>query len=133
MSSDFEEVIESFHRGRSTDELFDTFYDILLAKSPEIPPKFARTDFDRQKRMLKSSLLALLTLEQGIPTAEEEIDRLGELHGRNGLDIRPELYEHWLDALCEALAKHDPQFSPELEMKWRRLMRKGIVRMVALY
>ena len=133
MGSDFDEVIASYHRSRASEQLFDTFYRILLAKSPEIPPKFAKTDFERQQRMLKASLLTLLTLQQGIPAAAEEIDRLGHLHGRSGLDIRPALYDLWLDALCESLAEHDPLFNSDLESKWRQLMGEGIARMVALY
>lgn len=132
-SADFKEVIASYHRGRASGQLFDTFYDILLAKSPQIRSKFAQTDFPRQKRLLKSSLLAMLSLQQGISSAEEEIDRIAVRHGRQDLDIHPGLYDLWLDALCEALAEHDPLFQPELESKWRRLMRVGIERMIEHY
>jgi hemoglobin-like flavoprotein len=50
--------------------------------------------------------------------------RLAERH--RALNVRPRHYELWLDALCEALAQHDPAFSVELEQMWRHAMQKGI-------
>jgi hemoglobin-like flavoprotein len=130
---DIQQVVASYHRSRASGALFDAFYAIFLEKSPEIRAKFANTDFDRQKRMLKESLLTMLNLCQGSTAAAEEIDRLGELHGREHHDIRPELYRLWLDALCEAIAAHDPEYRPELEARWRRAMQCGIDRMLARY
>jgi hemoglobin-like flavoprotein len=126
-------VIASYHRARETGRLFDTFYDIFLNKSPEIPPKFAGTDFDVQKRVLKESLLLLLSLDSRSAAGRQEIERLGVVHSRQGHDIRPELYELWLDSLCEALSRHDPQWAPELDALWRRALRPGIERMSAMY
>jgi hypothetical protein len=45
--------------------------------------------------------------------------------------VKPAHYDLWLDALCEALAKHDPQFNPTVEQIWRNAMRKGIDLMIA--
>ena len=36
------------------------------------------------------------------------------------------MYEMWLDALCEAIRKHDVDYTPELEQLWRKAMRKSI-------
>lgn len=82
--------------------------------------------------MLKESLLTMLNLCQG-SAAAEEVDRLGELHGRRHHDIGPELYGLWLDALCEVIARHDPQYQPEWSAQWRRAMQGGIDRMLARY
>ena len=53
MNSSFDQVVASYHRARLSGQLFDTFYHLFLAKSPEIPPMFARTDFPHQKLMLR--------------------------------------------------------------------------------
>jgi len=127
------EVVASYHRARGSGELFDTFYDLFLAKSPEIPPKFARTDFRHQKLALKESLLMMLSLNTGSQEAHREIERLGEVHSRRHWDIRPALYELWLDALCESLARHDPAWRPDLDSQWRQAMRPGITLMTSLY
>lgn len=47
-------------------QLFDTFYDIFLSKSPDVPPKFAHTDFERQQQMLKESRLQMLLLRRAM-------------------------------------------------------------------
>lgn len=123
MDSSFDQVVASYHRARETGQLFDTFYRLFLSKSPEIPAMFARTDFPHQKLMLRQSILEMLAFAQ-TGTGRTEIERLRDRHRE--LNVTPAQYELWLDALCEALAKHDPKYNPALEMMWRDAMRKGI-------
>jgi hemoglobin-like flavoprotein len=123
MDSAFEQVAASYHRARQSGQLFDTFYQVFLGKSPEIAPMFARTDFPHQKLMLRESILEMLLYAQ-TGSGREEIERLGERH--RALNVTPAHYELWLDALCEALALHDPEFTAGLECKWREAMRSGI-------
>src|SRR5262245_27045374 len=123
MMSPLEHVIASYHRARRSNELFDTFYDLFLHKAPEIPPMFFRTDFPHQKLMLRQSLLEMMIFAQ-MNAGRDEIDRLAERHRQ--LNVKPQHYDLWLDALCESLAQHDPQFSPELERMWRDAMLPGI-------
>lgn len=89
---------------------------------------FATTDFQHQKRMLRESLLEMLIFFQ-TESGRDEIDRLAERHRR--LNVKPQHYDLWLDALTEALAQHDPEFTAELEQKWREAMRSGIQVMVS--
>jgi hemoglobin-like flavoprotein len=119
----FSRVVASYHRARTTGQVFDTFYRVFLAKSPEIPAMFAHTDFPHQQLMLRESLLEMLIFSQ-TGSDREEIERLAERH--RCLNVKREHYELWLDALCEALAQHDPGFTPQLEQAWRRAMHAGI-------
>lgn len=123
MDSSFNQVVASYHRARQAGQLFDTFYELFLGKAADIPPMFARTDFAHQKLMLRESILEMLVFAQ-TRSGLAEIERLAERHRQ--LNVKAVHYELWLDALCEALAKHDPEFSPALEQKWRDAMRKGI-------
>ena len=129
MNAPLDEVTASYHRCRAEDSFFDTFYDIFLSKSPVIAKKFAHTDFKHQKLMLRESLLEMLCLEQGMDSARKEIEMLGQRH--RDLQITSEMYEMWLDALCEAVEKHDPQSTPQLARKWRQAMQPGIELMIA--
>jgi len=124
MNDGLVQVINSFHRARNNGSLMTTFYDIFLKKSPELPSLFARTDFVRQVRMLRQSLLELLNYATGIESAVAEMTRLKEMHAE--LDIKPVHFKLWLDALCEAVAVHDPKFTPELETLWRQALQPGI-------
>ena len=127
MEPSFEQVIASYHRARESSGFFDTFYRIFLEKSPEIPPMFARTDFPHQKRMLRESILEMLLFAQtGIGRAE--LERLAARHRQ--LNVTNTHYELWLDALCEALAKHDPDFGKTLAPMWRKVLRPGIKVMI---
>ena len=126
--SPFNQVVASYHRARQSGELFDTFYRLFLGKSPEIPPMFAHTDFPHQKLMLRESLLEMLMFAQ-TGSGRDEIERLAERH--RSLNVQPTHYELWVEALCEALAKHDAAFTPQLEHLWREAMRQGIAVMSA--
>ena len=89
---------------------------------------FARTDFPHQKLMLRESILEMLQFAQS-GAGREVILRLGQRHRL--LNVKPAHYAMWLDALCQALAKHDPKFNGDLEAMWRVAMRKGIEVMIA--
>jgi hemoglobin-like flavoprotein len=128
METPFSQVVASYHRARQSGQLFDTFYQLFLGKSSEIPPMFARTDFPHQKLMLRESILEMLVFAQ-TGSGRDEIQRLAQRHRQ--LNVNPAHYELWLDSLCEALAKHDPQFNSALEYAWRDAMRKGIDVMTA--
>lgn len=126
MGNDIDAVIASYHRCRASEGFVDTFYERFLGRSPEVAAKFRNTDFQRQKLMLRESLLAMLTFNLGYEQSRAELERLGERHSRSGVDIPPRLYSFWLDALCEAVADHDPQYTAELGDKWRAAMLPGI-------
>lgn len=123
------EVMASYYRCRRDENFIDTFYNLFLAKSPEIARMFAKTDFRIQKLMLRQSLLEMICFHRGLEGTREEIERLARRHVE--LDVKPEMYAMWLDALCEAVAKHDPEYTPELEQRWREAMRKSIDEMLA--
>ncbi len=133
MDESYETVLASYHRCEDSGGFFDTFYDNFFAKSPEIPPKFANTDMEKQKQVVMASLLWMLRLCNGDAVARREVEQLAESHNRHGHNIRPKLYELWLDALCETIAKHDRQYTSELETMWREAMREGIELIVSKY
>jgi hemoglobin-like flavoprotein len=133
MTNNLQDVLDSYHRCEAADGLFDTFYDLLFAKSPEIPPKFAKTDMELQKQKVMASVLMALRLATGDAVARQYVLELAESHNRRHHNIKPELYDLWLDALCESIQKHDPQYTPKLEQLWRQAMRGAIELMIAAY
>ena len=129
MKAVYDDVVASYHRCRQSDTFFDTLYESFLGKSSEIAAKFVRTDFPHQKLMMKQSLLEMLNHYCGVESVLPEIERLGRLHRQ--LAVRPEHYDLWLDSLCEAVAKHDPEYKAELGTRWREAMRPGIELMLS--
>ena len=130
MNAIYDNVVASYHRCRQSETFFDTFNETFLRKSPEIASKFVHTDFARQKLMIKQSLLEMLNYYCGIESSRQEIEQLGKLHRQ--LEVRPKHYELWLDSLCQAVAKHDPEYRVELREQWREAMRPGIALMLSV-
>ncbi len=48
------EVRTSFERCEATGDFADKFYAIFLNKSPKIPPLFAQTEFEKQRKLLRA-------------------------------------------------------------------------------
>ena len=68
----------------------------------------------------------MIRLNTGNANARRIIEKVGETHASHALDIRPELYELWLNSLCEAVQRHDPAYHADLEAAWRESMQEGI-------
>ncbi len=130
MAEQANELTASYYRCRRDEHFLDTFYDVFLSKSPEVAQLFAKTDFKTQKLVLRQSLLEMLCFDRGMSGTREEIERLGLRHKE--LHVTAEMYALWLDALCEAVQKHDANYTPALEQLWRAAMLKSIKEIVAV-
>jgi hemoglobin-like flavoprotein len=128
--SPMDELMASYHRCRGDEDFVDTFYDCFMSKSPDIAARFADTDFTIQKLMLRESLLEMLSFGQGVAGSRAEIEKLGRRHRE--LNVVDEMYAMWLDSLCEAIQKHDPEYTPRIEELWRQAIRKGIEVMLSV-
>ncbi len=130
MAEQANELTASYYRCRRDERFLDTFYDAFLSKSPAVAQLFAQTDFRFQKLAIRQSLLEMLCFDCGMSGTREEIERLGLRHRELG--VRPKMYAMWLDSLCEAIKKHDPNYSPALEQLWREAMLKSIKEIIAV-
>jgi hemoglobin-like flavoprotein len=126
---------ESLERCLATPSFLHSFYDRLIESSAEVREKFKNTEFARQTRVLTDSLyimaVAAESKDDSVPW--QEMDRLAARHARTELDIRPELYDTWLECLLMAVKQHDPEFSPEVEKAWREVLAPGIERLRSRY
>ena len=130
---DLKVLNDSLERCSARGDFIDHFYDLFLQSSEEVAAKFAQTDFRKQKRMLKASFYLILLANEGKPEGCSHLHRIAQLHSRTGVDVRPELYELWLDCLMQTVRAYDPQWTEEIEQVWRRMLRPGITRMQAGY
>jgi hemoglobin-like flavoprotein len=118
----------SLNRCLAQPEFLRHFYELFVASSPEVREKFKDTDFPRQTRVLADSLymMAVAAQLERNAGAWAEMDRLASRHDRTGLDIRPALYDLWLDCLLRAVSRNDPEYSREIETAWRETLAVGI-------
>ena len=129
---DLELFNDSIERCSCRPDFLRRFYTLFLASSDTIAKKFEHTDLRRQARLLKTSLYIMM-LASGESEQAVHLARLAKLHSRVGLDIKPELYNLWLDRLLQAVKEFDPMFGPETEIAWRRVLQPGIDFMKSRY
>jgi hemoglobin-like flavoprotein len=127
--------LASFNRCRASAGFLEAFYERFVASSAEIRAKFAGTDMKRQVRMLEDSLYVVAVAVQGEEgsRARGDLPRIAARHSRSDLDIRPGLYDLWLECLIDTVRTHDPQFSAEVEAAWRVILAFGVDYMRARY
>lgn len=121
---DSDRVFQSYGRCCNNEQFFIDFYDRFMASSPAVRERFVNTDMPAQRHLLRNGVMQLVLHSRGMPPTK--LRALGESHSRRHLDIDPQWYGLWLDALMETLHRHDPQFDDELEAIWRQTIQPGI-------
>ena len=126
-------VRASFDRCEAGGNFAETFYRVFLESSTEIAPLFAKTDFEKQRKLLRATVYIMVTRNVYDPHARETLEKIGHSHGRTQLDIRPELYELWLDSVCRTVEQLDPEWTSRTEQEWRDRLRPGIELITSMY
>lgn len=125
--------LESYHRCQAARGFIPAFYERFLNASEEVAYLFRNTDFKRQYEMLDRSLRLSAAATVGDPHGLQEINARAESHNRHNLDIRPDLYDLWLDSIVATASRFDPEWNPEIEHAWRRILGFVIKHMIARY
>lgn len=125
--SQVDAVQASHERCRQHEAFLPNFYQTFLASDPAISPMFQGTDFDRQRRLLQHALGLLLSFARR--ANPHLLERIAVRHGPGDLNIPADLYPRFVDALLEAVARHDPEYTPELAAAWRATLAPGIAYM----
>jgi len=124
---------DSLQRCNAHPRFLDRFYEIFLESSPAVAEKFAHTDFEHQKRMVRASFYLIVASSQEEGGPERYLDRLARRHSIHDADVGPELYHLWLQSLLEAVRECDPEWTPEVEAAWRETMQIGVRYLVSRY
>ena len=129
---DVELFNDSIERCCASPDFLPRFYALFLASSDVVAKKFEHTDMRKQVRLLKTSLYILMMTSGGSERAAH-LERIARSHSRTELDIKPELYDLWLDRLVQAVREFDSRFDAEIEAAWRRMLQPGIDFMKSRY
>ncbi|WP_370980567.1 globin [Agaribacterium sp. ZY112] len=123
---------QSYERVRTAKQgnidFFDAFYMDFLGRSPEIRNKFRKTDMKKQRSMLEKSFYHLLVF-YATGDADDYMQRMVERHRGREVDISNHLYDMWMDALIDTVAKYDDEFTDETALAWRLVMAPGLTYM----
>lgn len=123
---DAAEVEESFERCLLKGDVVERFYALFMDSHPDIKPRFANTNFDSQKKLLRQSIGLAILHARNNPVGRIGIDRLARSHSKSGLNIPPHLYAYWKKSFLQAVAEFDSEFSQELNVGWERVLQKTI-------
>lgn len=111
---------------------FSAFYQRFLASSEAVATAFKNTDMQQQEKMLKKSLLYSINFITN-NTSYDVIHRIAVSHSKRGYDIKPELYDLWMDCMIATVADFDPEYSNEVELAWRLAFSQAITYMKCMY
>jgi hemoglobin-like flavoprotein len=116
----------SYERCCQAPDFLQAFYRNFLTACPEAVPRFARTNFEQQNRLL-SHAIGLLLIFPNQPTKEPTLlSRLAERHSRRDLNIEPALYRPFVDALIDTVRQFDGKYGPTIEAAWRETLAPGV-------
>lgn len=135
MSTELENdiVYKSYGRCIIKKGFFEDFYAKFLESSPAIKPMFAKTDMARQRQLLQNGISYMIMFAKNSPIGIAKLEKIAELHDRNHVNVKPELYQFWLDSLLAVVRAYDTAFSPETESAWITTMNKGLTYFKSLY
>ena len=102
------------------------FYDNFIGMSPEIREKFQGVDMNKQRLLLSGSLYMVMLASQGNEAAGLYLHKIAKRHSKADLDIRPELYDLWLQAVMQTVRIIDTQCNADIERAWREVMLYGV-------
>ncbi len=136
--SNYEDVFNSSYlravlRVKQGKFFIDAFYDRFIASSPEVEEKFKTTRMATQKRMLQESLVQMAFFFATKGEADDQIEKISRIHSEGEKNIKPHLYDLWLECLIDTVRDYDAEFNQDVELAWRMVMASGITFMKFKY
>ena len=123
----------SYDRCCATPRFFEDFYSNFFARCPQARAMFARTDFERQHKLLRHAFGLLLNFPKQPAREPTILARVAERHSRRDLGVDPSLYAPFIDALIDTVRHCDPDFTAAVEDAWRKTVGKGVEYMQGKY
>jgi len=124
-SESYQRVLKTTIDGQ---DFFEAFYRAFIASSDEVADKFRDVEMGQQRAHLRRSLdhMIYFSIDR---KASDELFKTAKVHGKSGKNIRPALYEAWLDSLLETVRVYDPACDVEAEIAWQVVLAPGITYM----
>lgn len=128
-------VLNSYRRCYVSNGFWDDFYDSFLGASEEIRVRFSGVNFERQKRIVSSSVNDLIMYARAPESelVEGVLSHIADTHNRHHYNIAPDMYDIWLQTLLDTVEKHDNLCTHELLENWRLCLMPGIRYIISHY
>jgi len=119
-------VIDSYRRCVARADFIDRFYIHLFEASPDIREKFRDTDLEQQRTMIRKAITTIIMQSAGIQAANLSLDRIAATHGKEGMNITPDMYQLWIDTMVRTVRECDSQCDHRVAETWRVVLSQGI-------
>ncbi len=116
----------SLLRCQSNPQFLSHFYQKFIISNSEVREMFSGTDMKQQKMMLHASIQMIMLASQGNEAAADYLAKISKKHSKSDLNIKPELYDIWLETLIETIRIIDPENNDQIENAWKEIMTFGI-------
>lgn len=111
---------------------FERFYQLFLNSHEDVANAFKHTNMLKQQSMLKKSLLYSLNFMAN-SESYDVMHKVAISHNRKNYDIKPFLYDLWIDCLVNTVKEFDPNYSDDVELAWRLAFSQCITYMKFMY
>ncbi|MCP5214280.1 MAG: hypothetical protein H6995_04640 [Pseudomonadales bacterium] len=125
--------LQSLRRCKKNDDFIDRFYTRFFATADEVKMMFIHTNINLQKVKLLKSLEMIVLAIEGIPEAVHQLNERAISHDRHHLNVKPELYDYWLESLLKTVVECDNEYTKEVELAWREVVGFIVKHMVSKY
>ena len=127
---------EAFHKSfndiffdpKKVDVFFKKFYQNFLACDSRISEKFTNSDLELLPSMLKHSFMHLVEMAT-TNKVSPRLHEIANMHSQGQLNVTPELYDIWLEALLNTVEEMSGQKDPLVREGWRQTLLPGITYM----
>ena len=124
---------ESIERCQTNPHFLSLFYNKFITSNPVVREKFSNTNMENQKMMLHASLHMLMLSCLRNDAANVYLESVAKRHSKSESDIKPELYDLWMEKLVETVKEIDKEYNKEIETAWRMILTHGIDYMKSRY
>lgn len=111
---------------------FNVFYDGFLKSSPEVEKAFKNTSMDHQILIMEKSFYKLFVF-YATSSVDDYLSSIADNHNQKNLNIKPYLYDLWLECIIETVRKTDQKCNDSVELAWRLILSPGITYMKFMY
>ncbi len=123
MTDPYHDLQQSYGRCLAGKGFIERFYEVFMARDPEIAAMFARTDFQKQRLALRRGISVAIFHAAGSNVVGRATAEMADVHSRAGrCPVRPELYRHWIEALLQVIPEFDREADAALLARWREAM-----------
>lgn len=115
-------VTSSLQRCLRVPGFIDHFLDLLALRALHLRECIAAHTGTSQPVMARRCITTMLLAVGGAVPLEEARRRFAECRGGGAVGLTAEMFPVWASTLVDAVGRYDPDFGPEVEAGWRRVL-----------